>query len=205
MQVCESAQPLPIEDDQELTIVRCERASPGHDQPTERSNPMLGARLLQLIQSHSGPLSREVVEDLMTNQRTPAFRRLNTADVETRVAAVFYGLGKWLDDADHEAVRDEYEEMGRTRFRQGVPVSELVYALVITKSHLRRYIREHGLVDFAGDRVAPQELLPLELHSIQDFNYRVGEFFDRALYHLARGYEAAAGEAALPAETFVTT
>ena len=76
--------------------------------------------------------------------------------------------------------------------------------LVVTKSHLRGYIREHGLVDFAGDRVAPQELLPLELHSIQDFNYRVGEFFDRALYHLARGYEAAAREAH-PAETFVTT
>jgi len=166
---------------------------------------MLGARLLQLIHSHAGTLSCEVVKDLTLNERTPAFRRLNAADVETRTAAVFYGLGKWLGDADHDAVRDEYEEMGRTRFHQGVPVSELVYALVITKSHLRRYIREHGLVDFAGDRVAPQELLPLELHSIQDFNYRVGEFFDRALYHLARGYEAAALEAARPAETFVTT
>ena len=166
---------------------------------------MLGARLLQLIHSHAGTLSREVVDDLMTNQRTTTFRRLNQADVETRVSAVFYGLSKWLDDADHDAVRDEYEEMGRTRFRQGVPVSELVYALIITKSHLRRYIREHGVVDFAGDRVAPPELLPLELHSIQDFNYRVGEFFDRALYHLARGYEAAAFEAAHPAETFITT
>ena len=166
---------------------------------------MLGARLLQLIQSHAGPLSREVVHDLMTNDRTPAFRRLNPADVETRVSAVFYGLGKWLGDADEDAIRHEYEEMGRSRFRQGVPVSELIYALVITKSHLRRYIREHGVVDFAGDRVAPQELLPLELHSIQDFNYRVGEFFDRALYHLARGYEAAALEAARPAKTFVTT
>jgi hypothetical protein len=166
---------------------------------------MLGARLLQLIHSHAGTLSREVVDDLMTNERTAAFRRLNPAEVETRVAAVFYGLSKWLDDADHDAVRDEYEEMGRTRFRQGVPVSELLYALVITKSHLRGYIREHGLVDFAGDRVAPQELLPLELHSIQDFNYRVGEFFDRALYHLARGYEDAALEAARPADTFITT
>ena len=166
---------------------------------------MLGARLLQLIHSHAGTLSREVVDDLITNERTPAFRRLNPADVESRVAAVFYGLGKWLDDANHDVVRDEYEEMGRARFRQGVPVSQLIYALVITKSHLRGYIREHGLVDFAGDRVTPQELLPLELHSIQDFNYRVGEFFDRALYHLARGYEAAAIEAAHPAGTFVTT
>ena len=82
--------------------------------------------------------------------------------------------------------------MGRTRFREGVRVSELVYALLLTKHHLRRYIREHGLVDFAGDRVLPDELLPLELYSIQELNYQVGEFFDRALYHLARGYEAEA-------------
>ena len=82
--------------------------------------------------------------------------------------------------------------MGRARFRDGVPVSELVYALVITKHHLRRYIRDHGLVDFVGDRIAAQELLPVELHSIQELNYQVGEFFDRALYHLARGYEAEA-------------
>jgi hypothetical protein len=78
---------------------------------------MLGARVLQLIQSHAGPLSREVVEDLMTNERTPAFRRLSAADVETHTSAVFYGLGKWLDDADGDAVRDEYEERGRTRRR----------------------------------------------------------------------------------------
>ena len=82
--------------------------------------------------------------------------------------------------------------MGRTRFREGVPLSELVYAIILTKKHLRSYIRDHGLVDFAGDRVAPDELLPLALHSIQELNYQVGEFFDRALFYLARGYEAEA-------------
>ena len=153
---------------------------------------MLGARLLQLIQAHAGPLVQDVVEDLRTNERTPTFRRLNPADVEMRVAALFYNLGKWIGDANENAVRAEYEEMGRVRFRERVPVSELVYALLISKHHLRRYIREHSVVDFAGDRIASQELLPLELHSIQELNYQVGEFYDRALYHLARGYESEA-------------
>jgi hypothetical protein len=150
---------------------------------------MLGPRLLQLIQAHAGPLTQDVVTDLRTNERTPTFRRLDRADVETRVAALFYNLGKWIGDSDENAVTTEYQEMGRTRFREGVRVSELVYALLISKHHLRRYIREHGLVDFAGDRIASQELLPVELHSIQELNYQVGEFFDRALYHLAHGYE----------------
>jgi hypothetical protein len=150
---------------------------------------MLGTRMLLLIQAHAAALTHDVVHDLRTNELTPTFRRLNLGDVERRVSALFYNLGKWIGDADEHAVHSEYEDMGRTHFRQGVPISELVYALLISKHHLRRYIREHGLVDFAGDRILPQELLPVELHSIQELNYQVGEFFDRALYHLARGYE----------------
>jgi hypothetical protein len=154
---------------------------------------MLGARLLLLIQSHAGPLITETLHDLTTNERTTSFRRLRAAEVESRIALLFNNLAKWIGDPDDEAVRHEYEEMGRTRFREGVPVSELVYAIILTKKHLRRYIRDHGLVDFAGDRVTPDELLPLALHSIQELNYQVGEFFDRALFYLARGYEAEAG------------
>ena len=29
----------------------------------------------------------------------------------------------------------------------------------------------------------------MHLHGLQELNGRVGEFFDEALYHLARGYE----------------
>jgi hypothetical protein len=153
---------------------------------------MLGANLLTLIQSNAGPLTRETLEDLTTNDRTSSFRHLRRTELESRVALLFNNLATWIGNPDDEVVRDEYEAMGRSRCRQGVPLSELIYAIIITKRHLRRYIREHGLVDFAGDRVAPVELLPLELHSIQELNYQVGEFFDLALFHLARGYEAEA-------------
>jgi hypothetical protein len=160
---------------------------------------MLGARLLQLIQSHAESLTNEVIVDLRTNDRTPSFHQLSPSDLESRIGALYSNLGRWIGDPDESAVRVEYEEMGRRRFREGVQVSEIVYALLLTKRHLRRYIRDHGLVDFAGDRMMPDELLPLELHSIQELNYQVGEFFDRALYHLARGYEAEAATARVPA------
>ena len=123
---------------------------------------MLGARLLSLIQSHAGPLTGETLEDLITNDRTPSFRRLRQPELESRVALLFNNLAKWIGDPSDESVRREYEEMGATRFRESVPLSELVYAIILTKKHLRQSIREHGLVDFAGDRVAPAELL-LEL------------------------------------------
>jgi hypothetical protein len=153
---------------------------------------MLSARLIQLIETHSDALTRETMEDIATNERTRSFRVVPTPELKSRVFAIFHNLGKWITGPDHEAVRLDFEAWGRTRFRQGIPLSEIVYSLILLKSHLRRYIREHGLVELHGEHTAHGELLPVELYSIQELNYLVGEFFDRALYHLARGYEAEA-------------
>jgi hypothetical protein len=158
---------------------------------------MLGARLMQLIEAHAPALTKDIVQDLTTNEHTSSFGRLKPTEVENRVSVLCWNLGTWIGNPDDSVVREEYEDMGRLRFRQGVPVSELIYALLLTKRHLRRYIRDYAVVDFAGDRVVPDELLPVELHSIQELNYQVGEFFDRALYHLARGYELQASVSAI--------
>jgi len=153
---------------------------------------MISARLIQLVEIHAGTLTREVLHDLMTNERTRSFRAIPKDEIELRISALYFNLGRWIGDPSDEAVRKEYEDWGRTRFRQGIPLSEILYCVILTKSHLRRYIREHGAVSFSGDAVIRGELLPVELYSVQELNYTVGEFFDRALYHLARGYEAEA-------------
>jgi hypothetical protein len=62
--------------------------------------------------------------------------------------------------------------------------------LLLVKHHLRRYIRDHGLVEFSADPAMSSEFLPVHLHGVQELDYMVGEFFDRARYYLARGYEA---------------
>jgi hypothetical protein len=153
---------------------------------------MLTSRLMEFIQSHATTLIREALQDMVTNERTSSFRHVPAAELEQRVAALYLNLGKWIGNPKDEAIRTEYEEWGRTRFRQGIPLSEIVYCLILAKTHLRRFIREHGLIAFSGDRVTPDELVPVQLYGIQELNYMVGEFFDRALYHLTRGYEAAA-------------
>jgi hypothetical protein len=59
----------------------------------------------------------------------------------------------------------------------------------VLKQHLRRYIHDNGLVDAAFPRAESEYILPMHLHSLQELNVRVGQFFDEALYHLACGYE----------------
>ena len=153
---------------------------------------MLAAKLIQLIETHAAPLTREALQDIMTNPRTRAFQRVHRDELEARISVLYRNLGNWIGDRSDAAIRAEYEQWGARRFREGIPLGEIIFALIVTKHHLRRFVRDHGLVEGAPDRVDWGEVLPVHLYGIQELNAMVGEFFDRALYYLARGYEAAA-------------
>jgi len=153
---------------------------------------MLAARLIRLIEDHSEELTRKVLRDLTTNPRTRSFQSVPRDELESRIGDLYRNLGAWIGDPRDEAVQAEYEAWGRRRLRQGILLSEIVYALLLIKHHLARYIREHGLVEFSGDAAPLGDYLPVHLHGLQELSHMVGEFFDRALYYLARGYEAEA-------------
>ena len=96
-------------------------------------------------------------------------------------------------------VHAEFANWGRRRFEQGIPLSEVLYAVLIIKQHMRRYFLDHGLVEAAFPRVEGDYVLPMHLHGLQELNARVSRFFDEALYYLACGYEAEATRAAMAA------
>lgn len=156
---------------------------------------MIAAKLIDLIEVHAPQLTQDVVQDLLTNDRTRGFRVVKKEDLERRVFELFHHLGDWMGSPKADRVQAEFAEWGKRRFGQQVPLSEIVYAVVILKQHLRRYIQDNGLVDAAFPRVERDYVLPMHLHSLQELNATVGAFFDEAIYHLARGYEAAARQA----------
>ena len=160
---------------------------------------MLSANLIELIAIHSSRLTKDVAADLATNERTRGFRAVPMKELEPRIFELFHHLGSWIGDPKHGRVQEEFSGWGRRRFGQGIPLSEIVYAVILLKHHLRRYITDHGLLEASFPRVESDYVLPMHLHSLQELNARVGEFFDEALYHLTRGYEAEAGRAGAPA------
>ena len=152
---------------------------------------MLQSRLIELIERHADVLTEKALRDLATNPHTRSFHQVPHDELETRVFATYHHLGRWMAGPDHDAVREDYESWGAKRARQGIPLSEVVYALNLVKHHLRQFVRDHGLIESAEERAVPGELIGVQLHAIQELNYMVGDFFDRAMYHLARGYESA--------------
>ena len=150
---------------------------------------MIAAKLVELIEIHSQRLTADIVDDLSSNERTPGFRAVRRSELEQRVFQLLHHLGNFIGDPRSDKTRDEFTDWGRRRFDQRIPLSELIFAVIVIKQHLRRYISDNGLVAASFPRVDGDYVLPLHLHSLQDLNTRVGRFFDEALYDLAIGYE----------------
>ena len=142
---------------------------------------MLSARLVQIIEDHAEELTRGVIHDLQTNRRTPAYHHLSHEELHHRVYDVYRNLGHWLNHETDEAIDASYSELGKKRLTEGIALSEVVYALIVTKYHLRDYIRSAGLVESA-----------VELYQEQELHRLVGHFFDKGIYFTVRGYECEA-------------
>jgi len=142
---------------------------------------VLSARLIKLIEDHAEDLTREVLRDLAGNARTPSYNSLPADEMHRRVYDVYHNLGRWLGDKTEEHLESTFGGLGRRRHAEGVPLSEAMYALVLIKDHLRGYIRAVGLVDST-----------VELYLEEELHLQIGNFFDNAVYHMVKGYEAAA-------------
>lgn len=139
---------------------------------------MLSARLVQMIEDHAEQLTRGVVHDLQTNPRTAAYHTLSREELDRRAYDVYHNLGRWLSHKTDDAIEASYSALGKKRSAEGIPLSEVVYALVLTKYHLRDYIRSVGLGTSA-----------MELYQEQELHRLVGHFFDKAIYYTVKGYE----------------
>ena len=113
---------------------------------------MIAEKLVELVEIHASRLSADVAQDLVTNVRTRGFHKVPKADLEARVFRLFHHLGDWLSDRRSERVKAEFAEWGSRRFDQEIPLSEIIYAIVILKQHLRQYIRDNGLIEAAFPR-----------------------------------------------------
>ena len=140
---------------------------------------MLTGRLVSLIESRADELARLVQERLQEDPRTFSYHRLEGAELRARARRVFGNLGAWLETASDRAVAEEYGELGRVRRLEGIPLSEVVMALLLTRRTLWQFVD-----------LQPADTV-LEVRQQLELELLVVRFFDRAIFHAARGYEAA--------------
>ena len=84
---------------------------------------MLSTRLVRLIESHAEDLTRGLVGHLKAHPRTPSYHHYSDADLHTRAYNVYRNLGAWVTGKGEEEIRKAYEDLGRLRFAEGIPLS----------------------------------------------------------------------------------
>ena len=106
------------------------------------------------------------------------FRDIPAHELRERVYEIYRHLGEWLLGKNELDIEHRYREIGTRRARQGVPLSEVVQAIVLTKENLWDFLKSEAVMDRAIEIMGELELLQM-----------LEMFFDRAIYYAAVGYE----------------
>ena len=130
-----------------------------------------------MIEDHAEQITRRLVNDLQSNEHTPAYNALSRSNLHRRIVEVYRNLDRWLVNESDDAIAAAYTELGKIRFAEDIPLSEVVYALILTKSHLRDYIRTSALLDSA-----------IELYQEKELQQLIAQFFDKAIYFTVQAY-----------------
>jgi hypothetical protein len=119
---------------------------------------------------------------LQRHSRLSEYHRLPILELHNRAYDVYHNLGKWVARGAEHEVEATYSDLGRRRYNEGIPLSQVILAMLLTKNHLFDYVRTSGLSDTALDLYQELELVQV-----------VNQFFDKAIYHTAQAFEQARG------------
>ena len=139
---------------------------------------MLAGRLVRLIEKHSEQLSRELSQKVWSSPRCSDLHKIPPEELEARTHEIYRNLSDWLLNKTEAELEQRYTELGTRRAEQGVAYSHFLWAITATREHLRTFVQREGLSDSA-----------MELHGELELMHLLGQFFDRALYYAAVGYE----------------
>jgi hypothetical protein len=141
---------------------------------------VLSTLLIQRIEGHADQLAASVLRVLLTNEDLVVHHSLSENELYDWVWNIVTHLSEWLTEKTDDDIRARYEELGRQRFRAGIPLHEVVLALQIIKDRVFAFARS----EYFGDTA-------LALYGREELELSVSHFFDRCVYYVVRGYEQA--------------
>ncbi len=135
-------------------------------------------RLVDLIEDHADDLTARLVRMVREDPRTTGYHQFDDRELGDRAREVYSHLGHWLGKTSEGAVESEYFRLGKVRRAEGIPLSEVVMALLLVRRNLWQFVESQGANT------------SLELRQQLDLELLVVRFFDRAIFHTVRGYES---------------
>jgi ADP-ribose pyrophosphatase YjhB (NUDIX family) len=147
---------------------------------TERPTGMLSDALVALVRDHSEEIGSLWLADVRSNATTPSYRGIDAGALLRNGMTALSQFSRWLrgDQAEGE-IRTFYRTVGRERRGQGFGLHEVLSSLMLLRKHVYGYARTRGVWE-----------RPVDVYRVLELDRRLVLFFDRAMYHAARGYDA---------------
>ncbi|MGP0097976.1 MAG: hypothetical protein ACLPHI_13145 [Terriglobales bacterium] len=140
---------------------------------------MMLYRLVRLIETHSQALASCLLDKVQNSELTPSFKKNVPPDeLKERVYEIYHHLGEWLMAKDEFQLQQRYLQIGSDRAKQRVPVSQVIWVIVLTKENLWDFIKKESVLERPVEVFGELEMLQL-----------LEQFFDRAIYYSTVGYE----------------
>ena len=151
---------------------------------------MMFYRLVRLIENHSQALAARLLDRVQNSEATTGYQNVPREELKERVFEIYRHLGDWLMTKDERDMEARYLEIGARRALQHVPLSQLVWAIVLTKENLWEFIKKETALE-----------RPVEVFGEIEMLEWLDQFFDRAIYYAAMGYERAVAQHAFAQTT----
>jgi hypothetical protein len=141
---------------------------------------MVSAKLVTQIETHWEAIHSRFVRLMRTSRALPAIPILPESELQEACRRVLRNLGHWLVSSSEEDIARMYEQVGRQRHAEGIPLSQAIRVVQLMRQATTDYVRDEGVFESSVDLYAEEEL-----------EHELARFFDLLVFYLARGYEEA--------------
>jgi hypothetical protein len=140
---------------------------------------MRAPKLIQLMKSNSAVMSDELVRKIRASGKCKELvLKVPESDQRQYASEIYQALTEWLADKPDSLFERHYVALGIRRASQGVPLSQMFWAVSIAREYLWDYTQHECLLEE-----------PVEFWGGLTLLHSLNSFFDRILFFALTGYE----------------
>jgi 8-oxo-dGTP diphosphatase len=145
---------------------------------------MLSDSLVGFLGEHAAYVARLWLADVRSSRTTLRYMNLDPDSLLAECTTGLKLLGRWLEgESTDDEIRTFYRNLGTKRHSQGIQPHEMLSAVMLLKKQIWSYARSQGVWE-----------RPVDAYRVMELQSRFAVYFDKAVYHLSRGFTAQPGE-----------
>lgn len=144
----------------------------------EAGRGMLSDSLVAFIRDNAKEVSERWLKEVISNQSTVSYKKGDYAEFMERIMSALLQFTRWLSGTEADAeVRAFYRKLGADRRKQSFELHEIISSLTLFRKQVLTYARDKKVWRRS-----------IDFYTLAELDRRFYIFFDKAIYHVARGF-----------------